>query len=84
MPKAGVFFKIFKMVLAALGKVIAFIIYYIFEFAFAPLIIFGSMLCIMYIEPWPMKFVGIITWLVFLYVLYKVIDKFTGSGKRDN
>ena len=84
MPKDGVFFKIFKMVLAALGKVIALIIYYIFEFAFAPLIIFGSMLCIMYIEPWPMKFVGIITWLVFLYVLYKVIDKFTGSGKRDN
>lgn len=84
MPKDGVFFKIFKMVLAALGKVIAFIIYYTFEFAFAPLIIFGSMLCIMYIEPWPMKFVGIITWLVFLYVLYKVIDKFTGSGKRDN
>ena len=84
MPKDGVFFKIFKMVLAALGKVIALIIYYIFEFAFAPLIIFGSMLCIMYIEPWPMKFVGIITWLVFLYVLYKVIDKITGSGKRDN
>ncbi len=84
MPKDGVFFKIFKMVLAALGKVIALIIYYIFEFAFAPLIIFGSMLCIMYIEPWPMKFVGIVTWLVFLYVLYKVIDKITGSGKRDN
>ncbi|MBB6117083.1 hypothetical protein F4826_004029 [Rahnella inusitata] len=31
-----------------------------------------------------MKFVGIVTWLVFLYVLYKVIDKITGSGKRDN
>ena len=84
MPKGGVFFKVIKMILTAIEKIVAFIIYYLFEFAFAPLMIFGPILCIMYIEPWPMKFVGIGAWLIFLYILYKVIDKITGSGKRDN
>ncbi len=84
MPKDGVFFKVIKMVLTAIEKVVAFIIYYLFEFAFAPLIIFGTILCIMYIEPWPMKFVGIGACLIFLYFLYKVIDKITGRDKRNN
>lgn len=84
MPKNGVFFKLFRMVLTAIEKVVAFIIYYLFEFAFAPLIIFGTILCIMYIEPWPMKFVGIGACLIFLYFLYKVIDKITGRDKRNN
>jgi len=84
MPKDGVFFKVIKMIFTAIEKIVAFIIYYLFEFAFAPLIIFGTILCIMYIEPWPMKFAGIGTWLIFLYVLYKVIDKITGRDKRNN
>ena len=84
MPKDGVFFELFKMVPSAIKKAVACIIYYLFDLAFAPLIIFGPILCIMFIEPWPMKFIGIGAWLIFLYVLYKVIDKITGRGKRDN
>ena len=84
MPKDGVFFKVIKMILTAIEKIVAFIIYYLFELAFAPLMIFGPILCIIYIEPWPMKFVGIGAWLIFLYILYKVIDKITGRDKRNN
>lgn len=84
MPKDGVFFKVIKMILTATEKIVAFIIYYLFELAFAPLMIFGPILCIIYIEPWPMKFVGIGAWLIFLYILYKVIDKITGRDKRNN
>ncbi|WP_037033333.1 MULTISPECIES: hypothetical protein [unclassified Rahnella] len=65
-------------------NMVAFIVYHSFGFAFAPLVIFGPILCIMFVEPWPLKFVSIGVWLVFLYFLSKVIDKITGRDKRDN
>lgn len=65
-------------------KIIPFIIFHIFEALIGPLSVIGSILCIMFFEPWPMKFVCMGVWLVFLYLLSKATDKLTGRDKQDN
>jgi len=52
-----------------------FILNQAFDFIIGPLVVVGSILCIMFFEPWPLKFVSMATWLLFLYFLSKAIDR---------
>lgn len=74
------FFKTAKIVLNAFKKILAFLVYYALEFLYPLLVIIGSLLCIMKLEPWPAKFIGMALWLVFLYGLYNIIDRFFGKN----
>lgn len=84
MQHNNIFIRFISSLLNIASKIITFTIHHAFEALIGPLIVIGSILCIMFIEPWPMKFVSIGVWLVFLYFLSKVIDKITGRDKRDN
>ncbi|WP_112197486.1 hypothetical protein [Rahnella sp. NRRL B-41462] len=84
MQHNNIFIRFIRSLLNIASKIITFTIHHAFEALIGPLIVIGSILCIMFIEPWPVKFVSIGVWLVFLYFLSKVIDKITGRDKRDN
>ena len=84
MPHNNPFIQFIRSLLYIAYKIITFTISHSLEALIGPLIVIGSILCIMFIEPWPMKFVSIGVWLVFLYFLSKAIDKITGRDKRDN
>lgn len=84
MQHNNIFIRFISSLLNIASKIITFTIHHAFEALIGPLIVIGSILCIMFIEPWPVKFVSIGVWLVFLYFLSKVIDKITGRDKRDN
>ncbi|MFD3227824.1 hypothetical protein [Rahnella aceris] len=84
MQHNNIFIRFISSLLNIASKIITFTIHHAFEALIGPLIVIGSILCIMFIEPWPMKFVSIGVWLVFLYFLSKAIDKITGRDKRDN
>lgn len=73
-----------RSLLRIVSKIFTFTIHHAFEALIGPLIVIGPILCIMLVEPWPMKFVSIGVWLVFLYFLSKAIDKLIGRDKRDN
>jgi len=74
------FFKTIKCILNALRKTLSFLVYYALEFLYPLLVIMGSLLCIMKLEPWPAKFIGMAIWLALLYGLYNIIDKFFGKN----
>ncbi|WP_449632675.1 hypothetical protein [Rahnella aceris] len=84
MQHNNIFIRFISSLLNIASKIITFTIHHAFEALIGPLIVIGSILCIMFIEPWPVKFVSIGVWLVFLYFLSKAIDKITGRDKRDN
>jgi len=52
-----------------------FILNQAFDFIIGPLVVVGSILCIMSFEPWPLKFAGMAIWLLFLYYICQLIDK---------
>ena len=80
----NLFIGYIRSLLRIVSKIFTFTIHHAFEALIGPLIVIGPILCIMLVEPWPMKFVSIGVWLVFLYFLSKVTDKITGRDKRDN
>lgn len=84
MQHNNIFIRFISSLLNIASKIITFTIHHAFEALIGPLIVIGSILCIMFIEPWPVKFVSIGVWLVFLYFLSRAIDKITGRDKRDN
>jgi len=47
----------------------------VFDIIIGPLFVVGSILCIMFFEPWPLKFVSMAIWLLFLYFICLLIDK---------
>ncbi|MGA5656154.1 hypothetical protein [Rahnella contaminans] len=74
------FFKAAKFLLNTFKKILAFLVYYALEFLYPLLVIVGSLLCMMKLEPWPVKFIGMALWLAFLYGLYNIIDRFFGKN----
>jgi len=80
----NLFIGYIRSLLRIVSKIFTFTIHHAFEALIGPLIVIGPILCIMLVEPWPMKFVSIGVWLVFLYFLSKAIDKLIGRDKRDN
>lgn len=72
-------FKAFILsLLRTTQKIITFALTHAYEAIIGPLVVIGSILCIMLFEPWPLKFVAMAIWAVILYLLSKAIDRING------
>jgi hypothetical protein len=84
MPRNNSFVRFVRGLLRIASTILTFTLHHAFEALIGPLIVIGSILCIMLFEPWPMKFIYMGLWLVFLYLLSKAIDKLTHKDKHNN
>lgn len=75
MPHNNRFFIFINHIIFTTRSITKFAIIHIFDVVIGPLVVVGSILCLIVFYPWPLKFACIAIWLTFLYFLSKAIDK---------
>lgn len=63
-----------------IGKIIIFFFSHTFDFIVGPLVVLGSIFCLAYFEPWPLKLICMALWNAAIYFIAKLLDRLTENN----